>query len=74
MNEKKIFESKKNEILEYMIEDEAYFADFEKIEDYYLRGEKASIKKIDNNLKEIIQKNLILENLQLKIESVSKKL
>lgn len=73
MNKKKLFESKQNEILEYMIKDEVYFADFEKIEDYYLRGTTASIKDINHNDKEIIQKNLILKQLQYKIDSVSKK-
>jgi len=64
------FEVKKNEFLEYMVQDEVYFADLEKIEDYYLRGTVASYKNVNDNLKELNQKKLLLEKLQIRIESV----
>ncbi len=67
---KDIFNQKKNEFLEYMVQDEVYFADLEKIEDYYLRGTVGSYKNVNDNLREIKHKKEILAKLNLQIESV----
>jgi len=51
------FTKKKNEFLEYMVRDEVYFADLEKIEDYYLRNTVKSYRHV-NDFEEEKEKRL----------------
>lgn len=70
IKEKDKFLKKKNEFLEYMIRDEVYFADLEKIEDYYLRGTVHTYKNVNLQMEEKQMKLDKLKHLQDQIDEV----